>query len=288
MAIVLLLFNTNKMYKKILFLIILITTQFTVFSQKNPNIYQEEEAALIASNKQVNQFIRRFNGEEDFTGKRLYPKDSKYRDKSLRKTYIANLIDLKNPEIKQLAQEFSSDINYGSKPKYFDFYGGNWFAEVNSKFLYNGKEQDVVLFLKLEEENSGYKWSFIGAWAGFLDQEFKSSPPTDVKFIHPMSHEIDFMSLRKVFKNNTKIDYYAEKEYSPDYLSIFFYLVKKGNLVFESVDEVKFHVFQIENWYFELKYFNRSGDNAGWLISNLLKVPEKDKPSLIKSFYHEK
>jgi hypothetical protein len=276
------------MYKKIFFFIFLSIIQFHLISQKISDIYKDEEAALVASTKQVNQFIRRFNAEEDFKGNRLYPSDKKYRDISLRKTYLGNLVDQENNSLKQLYPDFSKDINSSSNPKYFDFYGGNWFAEVSAKFLYNGKEQDVLLFLKIEEENAGYKWSFIGAYAGFLDQEFKSSPPTDVKFIHPMSHEIDFMSLRKVFKNNTKIDYYATKEYSPDYLTVFFYLVKKGNLVFQDVNDVKFHIFQIENWYFEMQYFNRKGDNAGWLISNLLKVPEKDKASLIKSFYHEK
>jgi hypothetical protein len=276
------------MRRKTFLFIILSFIQFYSFSQKTHIIDQDEESALTASTKQVNQFIRRFNGEEDFKGNRLYPKDNKYRDKSIRKIYLDNLFDQENKSLKQIYEEFSADVNSSIKPKYFDFYGGNWFAEINTKFSYNGKEQDVLLFLKLEEENSGYKWSFVGAFAGFLEQEFKSSPPTDIKFIHPMSHEIDFMSLRKVFKNNTKIDYYAQKEYSPDYLSLFFYLVKKGNLVFESVDEVKFHIFQIENWYFEMQYFSRKGENTGWLISNLLKVPEKEKASLIKSFNHEK
>jgi hypothetical protein len=276
------------MYKNICIFIFLSIIQLPLYSQKTSGVYDDEEAALVASTKQVNQFMRRFNGEEDFKGIRLYPKDKKYRDNSLRKTYIANLIDKQNNSIKQVLQDFLSDVNSTSKPKYFDYYRGNWFAEVNTKFLYNGKEQDVVLFLRIEEENSGYKWSITNAYAGFLEQEFKASPPADTKFIHPMSHEIDFMTLRKVFKNNTKIDYYAEKKYSPDYLSLFFYLVKKGNLVFENVDEVKFHVFQIENWYFEMQYFNRGGDNTGWLISNLLKIPEKDKASLLKSFYHEK
>ncbi|NJO92403.1 MAG: hypothetical protein HC831_28115 [Chloroflexia bacterium] len=57
--------------------------------------------------------------------------------------------------------------------------------------------------------------------------------------------------------------------------------------MFQSVEDVKFHVFQINNWYFEMQYFNRKGDNTGWLISNLIKIPEKDKASLIKSISHE-
>ena len=99
-----------------------------------------------------------------------------------------------------------------------------------------------------------------------------------------MSHELDFMNIYKIFKEPEIIEYYASKTFEPDYLTLFFYEVKKGNLVFQNVDAVKFHVFQIKDWYFEVSWFNRSGSNSGWLISNLIYLPEKDKTELIK-FY---
>jgi hypothetical protein len=80
------------------------------------------------------------------------------------------------------------------------------------------------------------------------------------------------------------IEYYASKAFQPDYLSLFFYEVKKGTLKFKSVDNLKFHIFQINNWYFEVSWFNRSGKNTGWLISNLMYVTEKEKEHLLK-FY---
>lgn len=257
-------------------------------AQTISNNQAEDESSLYASTKQVNQFIRRFNGEEDLYGKRLYSKDKKYRDNSLRKRYIPDLFDQENSNLKPLQKEFLSSVNSNSNPQYFDFYGGNWFAEVSAKFIFYGKEQDVVMYFKIEKETGGYKWSYASVYASFFEEQFKTSPPTETKFIHPMSHEIDFMSLRKVFKNYKKIEHYAEKDYSPDFLSLFFYEVKRGNLVFQSVTEVKFHIFQIQDWYFEMQYFNRKGDNTGWLISNLIKIPEKDKASLIKTINHEK
>jgi len=273
-----------------LFILVLIQIIFNAFSSAQiiNNGAKEDESDLYASTKQVNQFMHRFNGEEDLYGKRLYPKDKKYRDASLRKKYLVNLFDIENSELKTKKEGFILFVTSTSKPQYFEFYGDNWFAEVSADFLYNGKEQNIVLFFKLEKENDGYKWSFANAYAGFFEQEFKSSPPSDIKFIHPMSHEIDFMSLDKIFKLKSKqIEHYAIKEYTPDYLTLFFREVKKGTLVFQSVTDVKFHVFQIENWYFEMKYFNRKGDNTGWLISNLIHIPEKEKASLIKSINHE-
>ena len=103
-------------------------------------------------------------------------------------------------------------------------------------------------------------------------------------FLHPMSHELDFMNIYKAFQNPEVIEYYASKEFQPDYLTLFFYEIKQGKLVFQHVDSVKFHVFQIKDWYFEVSWFNRSGMNSGWLMSNVIYMPEKEKTNLIK-FY---
>jgi hypothetical protein len=92
------------------------------------------------------------------------------------------------------------------------------------------------------------------------------------------------MNIYKIFKEPEIIEYYSSKRFEPDYLTLFFYEIKKGNLIFQHVDSVKFHVFQIKDWYFEVSWFNRNGSNAGWLISNLIYLPEKDKKDLIK-FY---
>ncbi len=272
------------MLKPVRFTILLISLLlvFPVLSQEDIYNKTEDESSLYASTKQVNQFIRRFNGEETLRGKRLYPKDKKYRSVKIRQKYLTGLFNNENNELNTLKPEFINYVNSKSAPKYFNFYGGNWFAEITAKFSLNGVSQDVILFLKLEEQTGGYKWSFSGVYANFLEQHFKTSVPDGVKFIHPMSHEVDFMSLRKAFKNSKQIDYYAAKDYSPDYLSLFFYFVKKGDLVFQQVETVKFHVFQVKDWYFEIQYYNRAGDNTGWLISNLLKVAEKDKKPLMK------
>ena len=68
---------------------------------QNIGNFVEDESDLYASTKQVNQFFRRFNGEEDFKGERLYPEDKGYRDPELRKKYLENLFDHDNrlPEI---------------------------------------------------------------------------------------------------------------------------------------------------------------------------------------------
>lgn len=259
---------------------------FPIYAQKY--VTDEDISDLYASTKQINQFIRRFNGEEDLRGKRLYPKDKKFRNVNLRKKYLKNLFDSQNFNIPlNLKTEFIADITKVGHPLFYDFYGDNWFAELNTKFLYNGREENVILYLKIEKETGGYKWSLINIyWYGY-DKLFYQKPVPKIKFIHPMSHELDFMNLHKIFDSySDKIEYYTAKSFKPDYLTLFLLDLKQGKFKFQGVTGLKFHVFQIENWYFEIQNFNRKGDNSGWLISNLIKIPEKDKASLIKLIKH--
>jgi hypothetical protein len=107
-------------------------------------------------------------------------------------------------------------------------------------------------------------------------------------FIHPMSHELDFMNLHKAFKETENLDYYLELGYVPDMISLFVMEMKNGNLNFVEVNNVKFHVFQIPNWYFEISYFNRNNVNSGWLISNVLRLNDQEKSDLMGHYTHVK
>ena len=48
----------------------------------------QDETVLYAMNKQVNQFVRRFNMEEDKFGKPLKPTDADYHNNKLRKKIL--------------------------------------------------------------------------------------------------------------------------------------------------------------------------------------------------------
>ena len=118
---------------------------------------------------------------------------------------------------------------------------------------------------------------------------FKRDTTQVGKFLHPLSHELDFMNLRKAFNNKDSVSQFTVKRFVPDHLSVFLYEVKKGNLKFKSVEEMKFHFFQINGWYFELSEFNRPGYNTGWLISNLVKVNNEAEKNLLRKYlYYEK
>lgn len=250
--------------------------------------YLGDEAALYAETKQINQFFRRFNCEEDLQGKRLYEGDQSYHDQQYRRKYLEMLFDKSNAALDpSLKEDFIKEMTDSNNPFYLDFYGGRWFAEVNARFLYNGSPRSVILFLALEKENQGIKWVITNVYFYPFTKLFYADSTSESKFLHPMSHELDFMNLIKVFKDKESIEYYFDENYKPDFTTLFLYEVKKGGLVFQTIEKVRFHFFQTPGWYFELNEFNRSGYNTGWLIANLSKIPEEQKELLLKYIYYE-
>jgi hypothetical protein len=243
----------------------------------------DDESKLYAESKQVNQFFRRFNGEEDEKGNRYYPGDKPYRSEKLRKKYLGILFDESNASIsKSLKTEFVKDVLNTPEASILTFHGANWFSEVHATFAMNGKGHPVILFLELENDHLGSKWVISKVHADAFEPYFLRDTSKVGRFIHPMSHELDFMNLRKAFANTDSISQFTSKRFVPDHLSVFLVEIRKGDFKFKSVDEVKFHFFQINGWYFELSEFNRPGYNTGWLISNLVKLKNEAEKDLIR------
>jgi len=248
-----------------------------------------DETVFYAQTKQMNQFFMRFNAEEDIQGKRFYPGDAGYRDVKKRKKYLNILFDNSNSLISNdMKFVFIEEVMNKKSPTFLDFHAKGWFAEINAAFLYKREKANLIIYLKIEKQNGGYKWVLSNVYFDRFESWFTHVNDTaNLKyFIHPMSHELDFMNLHKIFKEPEKIDYYLENNYTPDMLALFVMELKSGNLSFLEVNTVKFHIFQVPNWYFEVSYFNRNNVNSGWLISNLLRVAEPEKKALLRHYTH--
>ena len=248
--------------------------------------FKMDETELYAMTKQMGQFMRRFNYEEDQFGYKLNPKDPKYRNAEMRRQSLPILFDQERYGTQtELQRYFIEDVTKGDST-FMTFLGGHWYSEVSTTFRYNGKDVNVQLILAVEQEGLGSKWVLTNVYCPEFNKLFPTGELAEKEkhFLHPMSHELDFMNIYKAFQDPEVIDFYASKDYQPDYLTLFFYEVKKGNLVFQHVDGLKFRVFQIKDWYFEVSWFDRKGLNSGWLMSNVIYLPEKEKTNLIK-FY---
>jgi hypothetical protein len=260
------------------------------FGQVGDYTFEAEDhylEAFYSETKQVNQFIRRFNGEEDVRGVRFSRNDSMYRNPGLRKTYLNMLFDEQNNRMAGLLKDaFVENVILSENPVFLDFHGGEWFAEVFTKFKRGSHEVYVTLMMKLVKENLGSKWVIDDVRFSPYENLYKADDKSDSRFLHPLSHELDFMNLDKVFALDEHIGDYFKQDFEPCKLSIFLYELRNGLLQFEYVTGVKFHFFQIEDWYFEISEFNRPGLNRGWLISNLIKLEPGQKEQLINYFYY--
>ena len=273
-------------------LILLTIVTFITVGSVNAQTYsiigdaEADERALYTMTKQMSQFMSRFNYEEDQYGKKIHPDSSDYRNKDKRRTALPLLFDMENHRTNGSLRDFFIEDLTKDDSNYFEFLGGEWYSEVSATFKWKGKTVDISMIFAIEKENLGSKWVLTNV---FFSEFNKLFPKGDIAeqqkhFLHPMSHELDFMNIYKIFKTPECIEYYASESYSTDYLSIFFYEIKQGNLVFEKINGEKFHVFQIDNWYFEVSWFNRSGYNTGWLISNLIYLKDEEKKELIKYY----
>ena len=274
------------MSKKTLILILAVCFGIIPVKAQSIGDVQFDEAHLYAMTKQMGQFIRRFNYEEDQFGKQINPASPLYHNQQKRQQSMAILFDQATYGNQPDLQRFFIEDVTGNDSTFMTFLGGRWYSEVSATFRYRGRDVSIIMILGVEQEGLGSKWVLNNIYFSEFNKLFPKGEITEREkhFLHPMSHELDFMNIYKIFKEPEIIEYYASKSFEPDYLTLFFYEIKKGNLVFQNVDTVKFHVFQIKDWYFEVSWFTRSGSNSGWLISNLIYLPEKDKTELIK-FY---
>lgn len=277
-----------QLIQKITITLLIVSFDIGVYAQTGSyNGFTEDETILYTMNKQVGQFVKRFNMEEDQYGKVLKKTDKRYHDNALRADLLPAMFDKLNPRTSgSLKTYFVDDVTREDNPVYLNFMDKNWFAEVSTTFTANGDEVNIILYLTLEKENLGSKWIISNVWYSYFPRLFPTPDSLNQAkyFLHPMSHELDFMNLHKALERPERIQYYASTEYQPDFLTLFFYQTKIGQLKFKQINDVKFHFFQIPNWYFELSYFNRNNTNSGWLISNLKYVTDNEKNALIKTY----
>jgi hypothetical protein len=234
------------------------------------------EVQLQASTKQVNQFFRRFNAEEAPDGKRWFSDHPDYHSVGIRKRYIPLLFDKGAGIPDSLVRAFTNEAVNGKQ--FLSLHGGAFLAEVHSVFSWEGKLDTLQLFLSIQEESVGSKWVMVAAKGmSILTVGQKDS---SLVFLHPLSHEIEFMNLFRVFQDAENMHAYVKEDFEPDGLSVLWYEIQRKRVVFKSVIGVKFHFRQIEGWYFTLEQKLRSEINSGWLITGLQRSLESNKNSI--------
>jgi hypothetical protein len=249
------------------------------------NSLMSDRERFVKEVKQLDQFFKRFNNEEDiFTGQQKSMSQLTQEKKNILEFQTErkkSLITLLNFEDSTLIKNRSvvDFINYaGDDSNHIEigYYDQNWFAKVNCSVKYKDKTQNIFLTMIKQGTNAeGYKWVIVGVKAPFISLD---PVRTDtLKFISPMNHEVGFIDLFKVFKDYPNITQYASRDFAADELSVFFSLVKAKEIQYVRVNSIQYHFLQLKNWIFTVDYFNRASNNSGWLVSSVYSGTDAEK-----------
>jgi len=277
----------KKLLPALFFLLPGILNNSISYSQTINASGKQNETQFLVRTKQFNEFINRFNYEINFNGNKV---DSAFMAKIPREKMINSLFDLKDPRIDPLNKSYSVSyvreksefINEVISKKLLIYkYSDKIIAEAKSHILYKGTPNTVRIFLSQEIVGKDMvKW-VISLVKGDIFN-FLKSDTTFVRFIPPSSNETDFMNLKRALEDINYLQYYASKDYTPDNLALFFYLINSGTIKFEYTEEVRYHILDIPGWSISVKDFNRNDLNSGWLITDISRT-SSDKDNYLKT-----
>jgi hypothetical protein len=268
----------KQIYKSTAVLAVLLVLGATVkcdcYSQVIITPDNRNEKIFLARTKQFNEFLDRFNYKTTFTGD---PIDSAFKSKIPRSNMLNALFDLRDKRTDPGSKEHSKSYidlknrfvnEVVEKKLLIAKYSGNIIAEARSQVNYKGTTQKISVFLSQEVVGeSRIKWVILDVKGEVFN--FLKSDTAFIRFIPPSSNETDFMNLKRALEDVSYLQYYAYRDYKPDNLTLFFYMVNTGVMKFEFVEQVFYHITDLPGWCIKIKDFNRNELNSGWLISDL-------------------
>lgn len=222
--------------------------------------------------KQFNEFVDRFNYKTDFKGT---PIDSSFSLKFKRADYISLLFNNEDPRNIKKESDYLNVINdfkqtVASNNLLINKYSLKIIAETKSLVVYKNQTHEISIFLNQEIQNNGVKWVLLSVKADFLD--VLKEDTSLVRFIPPTSNETNFISLKAALEDKYYQQYYAYSDYKYDQLSSFLFALNTDQIKFQYVNDLIYHIFDIDGWYFRVREFNRSTENSGWLIDDISKT----------------
>lgn len=263
-----------EMKSRIIFLIML--TVLSV-SHSSAFIFTQaiDEEALMSKVKQIDEFFSRFNLETDCSGNPIdsasvvidsIPSDSTMRFRNLVSLlHIKNFVNEKN-EPDSLAREF---INYVARNnKRIHYADTTWYAEATASFLHSGKTYPIRIFLKTENVRDViYKWVITDIDTPFIPETDSINRSISIM---PGAHGSSFITLPETINlNSHAIESLFKKDYEPNRLAVFAWLVSSGKIKVKNVTNVRYH-FTLDDYQFTVERIeNDTSYNSGWLINEI-------------------
>jgi hypothetical protein len=260
----------HPMIKRFFFLIALIASitcngQVKYASNQKP----ETPPEFYLRVKQFGEFIDRFNYQSDWKGNVI---SKEFAEKVPRDAYIHLLINLDDNRLTNpndtsymaLCNEFVKFVVNPSQPVLINLYSGQVVANAKANILYYGAANQVCFEMIPEAlPDRSAKWTIKS-----VDAKFFKSIDDSLKayFIAPNSHETNFINIRKLNGNENPIYYFGAMAKDPTLL--FLSELARNKIVVKNIESITYLI-SFPQWEIEVKEFNRTSTNSGWLISNI-------------------
>ena len=226
--------------------------------------------------KQIDEFMDRFNSVES-TPIQQYVREHHDLDSISRASLMLSLFNQEDTTWnEQHIRDFVSDILRASTPVAIDFYDQGWYVELNCTGRYKGKVEEFTLVLSLEvmRRSRGAKWVIESVSADFLGI---GRSQDQRRALNPASYGNNFIDLSEALQDTSNIRNYLNLRRQHSQLLVFLNELHQKNLVFKQINQITYHFLQIDDWIFKVRDFNRDTPNSGWLISELLRVNDRQK-----------
>ncbi|MBR6191375.1 MAG: hypothetical protein IKQ68_04355 [Prevotella sp.] len=198
------------------------------------------ERLLQGRVKQVEEFMARFNGDEDWQGGRMTVSDSIMRTKYLRTLFDHRCFPMKKGVIENgMAEQFIREVTESGVR--LDYTDKAWQAEVDCRCVKNDTAFSATLTMRtVKVGDCEYRWEVVGMSDARMDV-FSGLR------LSPVEHEAGFTALLSMR------------------LPVRVRVVSSVRFVFHTVPNYTFTVERIEK---------RNSYNTGWLITSLIRNEE--------------
>ena len=230
--------------------------------------------------KQPEEFMQRFNAEKDTEDQSIAGTLSR----RARGSYIFSLFDenyiakaRQDSSLMLQINRFILEVTDTVKPQYLAYTSPHWFAAAQCQAVYRGKPSTATYILKTETDTmQASQWKIVAAHSPLFSID--TAALTNKQYISGVAHNLNFTKLSWVLNNskNNPLNF-AYTGYRPDALAVALFASKQGLLELKSVQELSFYFLNIAGWGFQVEYFERDSDNAGWLIALLKPMTAGDK-----------
>lgn len=227
-----------------------------------------KEDLLKGRVKQIEEFMARFNYEEDWEGRKV----DDNTDTVMRAKYIHTLFDYsrfrkEDGKLTDVAEQFIQNVvRQGSRIHFSD---STWMARVQCEAMVKGKTYAITLYLRTRQiAQNEYIWCIVKADSPLFAPPTK---PSSRPFISPIEHEVGFTGLLSLPSiQNQDVTRLFPQENVFDNLSMLAVLLKNGIISFTNINDINFQFLSIPGYSFSVERVERKNSyNTGWLITSL-------------------